>query len=436
MGSTPTGYNQGLQTDIEQSNISAGATLGAANISAKAAEADTAATIQGENARALVPVKTPTGVTYMPATQAGQTGADYYDPSVANTVAQAGAAPQAYVTPQGVRLGTAGYVEQNGLTPAPSTSDQASADILAQATNTNPNAAPPGGGMGAPSVVNAFTSPTNAGASSPGAAAPGPVAAPSPTPTTSAPPAAVLPPDERQQLINAVVSKFTGQPMPGSTDATQAADVDNLITARLQAAKPGTFGVKAYVPAPALMNPIRLQAAWLYAHDPNVRGNMQQAVTQAIINVTGANSQNISRDVHMPNWMGGQPGPSSLDLNDPSQIVWPQGMQVPPQYAPQGQGQPQGQPGAPYLPAQAQPQGMANVIAPQAQPVPLQPPAQPGAAPQAQAQGMPPQQIMAQAQAAINQIQASSDPPQVQAQKIQMIRQRLIQMGALPGAQQ
>ena len=50
-GNTPTGYASGLANAIQQANISAGATIGAADIGAKAAEADTAATIQGDNAR-------------------------------------------------------------------------------------------------------------------------------------------------------------------------------------------------------------------------------------------------------------------------------------------------------------------------------------------------------------------------------------------------
>jgi hypothetical protein len=172
------------------------------------------------------------------------------------------------------------------------------------------------------------------------------------------------------------------------------------------------------------MNPIRLQAAWLLNHDPNVRGNVQQAITQAIINVTGQNGQNYSQNLHvLPATLGGQPGKSQLILNDPSKIVWPGGMPVPPEYQ--------------------QPSGLAAAIAPgrqtqfQSAPSPRPLPGAPQAAPQAQPQqGLSaPAQVMAEAQARINAWEASGQPPNVIQAQVGAIRQRLQQLGVLPAAQ-
>jgi hypothetical protein len=427
---TPTGYQAGLNTDIQQSQISAGATLGAADISAKAAEADTAATIQGDNARTLVPVAGATPgapPTYQTAVQAGANGAQYYDPAIAaqnNT-------PTNVLTPGGLRTVTTGAAEQGGLTPAQTTPAGVQATILQGATTPTLNQAPAAGGMGAvmSGAVQAPGSPT------------------AQPPATGAPNSS-LNPNENAAVTNNLLAQMTGQPAQGPVDPQAAAQMDQLISSRLEAGKPVALGADtrgSSVPSQSLMNPIRLQAAWLLTHDPNVRGNVQQAVTQAIANVTGATGGNYSQNLHvMPAILGGQPGPSQLVINDPTKIQWPQGMPVPPQYAtqPQSQGMPQAfaPPGgaAAPAPAGAQPTGMPAAFAgaqqgtpPQAAPPAPAAPAQ-AAAPQGQ-QGQPTaQQIMGQAQDAINQITSSNDPPQVQQQKIQAIRQRLIQMGVLP----
>ncbi len=469
-GNTPTGFTADLGNRVQVANIGAGAEVASANIGAKAAEADTAATIQGENQRTLAQVVVNGKPIDMPAVQAGATGAQYYDPAVANTNAAANAASVPVVGPGGApRLMTTQQAIATGATPEPASSDAAAAGVFEG--NVNPPSAAasvsgvPAGGLGAvmtgaiqpPSqttgiapVQQAALAPPPAGAQAapqtPTGAAPvepqaagGPAPAPAPAPT----PDQGLPPDERQQLINAVMSKFTGQAVPGSTDAAQAQQVDNLITQRLQAQSPGMMG--RYAPSQDLMNPIRMQVAYLYAHDPNVRGNMQQAITQAIMNVTGAKGQNVNRDYHMF-----APGtPPQLMLNDPSQIVWPQGMQVPQQYQSQGQAPGSASP----MVGQGQPSGLASTIVPQANPVApqqgqsaaaptslastiapsaLAAPAS-ASAPAPQQSGLSPQaQLMAEAQQRINAWNASGQPPAVIQQNIAAIVQRLRQLGALP----
>jgi hypothetical protein len=403
-GQTPTGYSAGLANQIQQSQISAGATVASADISAKAAEADTAATIQGENQRTLVQVNTPNGPSYMPATEAGATGAPYYDPNVAQIAAR----PVTVQGPAGPRLMTTGQAMTTQATPLPDTTDQAKAQVFSGAVNPPTQAAmvpaQPPGGLAA----------TMAAGTQPPAAAPAPTQAPGG--------AAVITPDQRAQIVGNTVAGMTGQPMPGQVNPQQAAQMDQLITGRLEAGHPTRMG--SNVPSQSLMNPIRLQAAWLLNHDPNVRGNVQQAVTQAIINVTGKDGSNVTQNLHvLPAMLGGQPGPSQLVPVDPSKIAWPAGMPVPQEYQAPGQGQPS---------------GLANTIANgSGQPgAPAAQPGQPGQ-PGQPAQPAPPQnlqasQIMGQAQDAINAVQASNDTPVVKQQKIQMIKQRLEQMGVLP----
>jgi hypothetical protein len=136
-------------------------------------------------------------------------------------------------------------------------------------------------------------------------------------------------------------------------------------------------------------------------------------------------------------------------LNDPSQIVWPQGMQVPQQYQSQGQtpgnaspmiGQgapsglastivPQANPVAPQQgQAAAAPTSLASTIAPSAQAAPAS-----ASAPAPRQSGFSPQaQLMAEAQQRINAWQASGQPPAVIQQNVAAIVQRLRQLGALP----
>lgn len=422
MGSTPTGYSSGLANAIQQSQISAGATVAAADIGARAAEADTAATIQGENQRTLATVLVngvPTSVRAVDAP-----GQRYYDPGVANTQAAAAAQPTQYVGPGGiVGLAPAGVVESQGLTPEPASTDQAKASVFAGAV-TPPSAqrAPGLAGVltGAPAVApvqQASLTPPGAAAAqtSPGAAQPGaqpgePVAQPTITP------------EQRQGIVNNVVAQMSGQPIPQTLNPQQTKQMDDQIEDRLRQGKPVTFGSND--PSQSLMNPIRLQAAWLLNHDPNVRGNVQQAITQAIINVTGQNGQNYSQNLHvLPATLGGQPGNSQLILNDPSKIVWPDGMPVPQEYQPQQS-------------------GLAAAIAPgrQTAPSPRSPgplPGAPQAAPQAQPQQAlsAPAQVMAEAQARINAWEASGQPPNVIQAQVGAIRQRLQQLGVLPAAQ-
>lgn len=420
MGATPTGFQDDLSNRTGIAQIGAGATVAAADIGARAAMADTAATIQGENQRTLATVLVngvPTSVRAVDAP-----GQRYYDPGVANTQAAAAAQPTQYVGPGGIAgLAPAGVVESQGLTPEPASTDQAKAAVFAGAVT--PPAAQRAPGLagvltGAPAVMpvqQASLAPpaTAAQAPAPGAPPGQQPGAPIEQPTVT--------PDQRQGIVNSTVAQMSGQPIPQTLNPQQTKQMDDQIADRLQQGKPVTFGSND--PSQSLMNPIRLQAAWLLNHDPNVRGNVQQAITQAIINVTGQNGQNYSQNLHvLPATLGGQPGKSQLILNDPSKIVWPDGMPVPPEYQ--------------------QPSGLAGAIAPGRQTTPSAPSRGPlPGAPQAQAQAQPqqglsaPAQIMAEAQARINAWEASGQPPNVIQAQVGAIRQRLQQLGVLSAAQ-
>jgi hypothetical protein len=458
---TPTGEAQSNQTSLGVAGIGAGATeyaareglagtLGAAGIAANQSNTNSIRDNATTRMDDVVPTQSASGgpTIYTTAAQAGASGAGYATPV---TAAQNNS-PQNIMTPFGPRVVTTGQAETGGMTPAPTGTDQATANILAQNTGTymQPDTTGPGVSSG---MASTFGTPQ---ATSPGATpqvgqvAGAPVQAPAPASSAPVPLGqGAVPQDQSGGIANAIMARATGQPLQGPVNPQEAAQMDQIIASRLEAGKQmrigaATAGHGSGVPSQQLMDPIRLQAAWLLQHDPNVRGNVQNAITQAVTNVVGVKGDNYSANAHiLPGVLGGQPGPSQLMLNDPTRITWPQGMPVPPQYAPQqaqAGGMPaafgggQGAPAPAAAPAQAAPMPQSPGL-PAAfgggQGAPAQAPS-PGQ-PQAPSPAANPQQVaMSQAQDAINTIRSSNAPPAQQEAAIAQIRQRLIQGGFLP----
>lgn len=435
MGNTATGQGLDLANRTQVAGIGAGATLGAARIGANASMANEAASQAGMDRRTLTQtVDASTGQPVaITAAQAGATHAPYYDPNVANTIA---GQDSKYVPVQGpggaTQLMTNADAAASGTSPRPDSTAQVQAGIVQDALNPPPPAAPAPVAQTPSSVAQVIS-----GVQGPSVSPNAPVTqgAPPTAPTVQGPADAAAPvvsPDQRAQIVNAQVATLTGRPPPGASSVAESAALDQQITNRIQAQKPGTYWHPGNVPSQALLDPIRLQATWLHDNDPQVRGDWNSAITKAIANVAGADGSGLTQDVHDRETVGGRPGPSQVVLAPNAQIAWPKGMPVPPQYAPQA---PQSGLAAAMVPAGARPGpaapappqapagGLAGVMtpppqAPQAPQAPAPAPQQAPVAPQAAAQPTPAAgnanvaSVMAQAQAAI---QAGANPAAVAA---------------------
>lgn len=337
MSNTATGQGRDLANRTQVAGIGAGATLGAARISADASMANERMSQEGLDRRTQVMTRDDKGQpVYAPAASAG--GKPAYDSAVANTIAGNDSAYGNYQGPSGntVRATNAQGAAQ-GLQPRPSDPGQVMATVQQDAVRP---AAPP--------------SPPSQLAQTMGGA-------PSPSSGTG------VDAGTASQIRDAMIAQASGRPPPGASSPADAVAVDQMIVTRLKAMMPTSFGSNA--PSQALLDPIRLQAAYIHDHDPNVRGDWNAAVTQAIQNVTGQGGAGLGYDQHLPSWLGGRPGPSEIIMKPGTQITWPRGMPVPPQYAQQAQ------------PATAAPPAAGAQAAQPPAPAPAQPAAAAGGAP-------------------------------------------------------
>lgn len=320
MGSTVTGQGLDLANKTGVAQIGANATTGAAAIGAGATRygADRNYAASTENAKLAADTTNrntllPTGnntdgstPTYVQANKAS--GLPAYQPTVANTLAGESGK---FVPVQGANgtttLSTQGNAAATHANIRPGTVDGLKAGIGQDATTPAP---------GAPSSL--------AGTLSGAQPSAGPVK-------------------------NNIVADLSGRPASKETTPADVLATDKLINSRLKLMSPTMF--QSNEPSQALLNPIRLQQAYLFTQDPQFKGDLQGSLTQAIQNVAGSKGENLDTNLHSY----GSAGASQVILKPNSSMVIPNGMPGMEQYAPKGA---PGAPGAaPVVPAPGVPAG-------------------------------------------------------------------------------
>ena len=289
---TQTGDTAGLTNQRAVATIGAGATLGAARISADASMTNNRATndtsiintnsglrsAESQNTTNVGDGIGPDGAPRtktMTKTEAGLTHAPGYDSPVANTIAGAATAPVLVQGANGPISVTTHTAQENQYQPLPATSDQQTAQTTARIAAAKPDANVP---------VPASLANTIAGA---------PNAAGTPAPTTPGP---TVGNSGTQGASNKQVGDASGAAPQAPVGAEQVGERDVLIRERLQALRPGGLFSGGNDPAPGLMDPIRLEVEHIMQTDPRYRSNLQAAVTLAVQNVAGAKGENLDFD--------------------------------------------------------------------------------------------------------------------------------------------
>jgi hypothetical protein len=398
-GNTATGQERDLANARATTGMAAAATRYSADAAAGASMTNERVRQAGENARGVTTVLingVPTVVTNV---DAGRLRPQAYDSAVAReNVVQGGLTARDLTTVLG---------GPDGKTPIQVTTTEAgqkhlqhydapkAAVIAGNDSKYTPTQDPNSG----KTVLKTQVDAANTGVS-PTAANVGEVQAREAQKAAEAPPGQTAPgqtPEETSIYRSSLAGGTLGA-KPEDISAKDAADMDRLITSHIVAGNPQALGFKS-TPDATLMDAIRQQAAYLYSRDPTMRNNMQAAVTQAVINVTGQHGENIRFERAV---IPGSGHSSHMVLVDPGKIKYPPGAPRPAgapalagasALAATVSGTPPGAPPAAAPPPAAGVSPLAGAVAgtPPTAPAPASAPA-PAAAPvpQQQAQAAPP----------------------------------------------